>query len=130
MADLAVGIRAMDTEHVKLLGLIDALIEQARSAGPADRLIPAVEDLLKSLRAHFATETALMERHGYDGRPAHESAHHAFLAALEGLHANLSAAYTVPIDRKIELLIGDWLQLHIEGYDAVLARFLKEKGES
>ncbi|HEY3451393.1 MAG TPA: hemerythrin family protein [Myxococcales bacterium] len=128
MAELALGIKAMDADHVLLLGQIDALVEQARSPGPSDRLVPAVETLLGSLRQHFASESALMHQHAFEGREAHESAHHAFLAALEGLRANLSSSYRVPIDKKVELLIGDWLQLHIEGYDAILARFLKAAG--
>lgn len=129
MAGLAVGIKAIDEEHVLLLGQVDAIVEQARAPGPADRLLPAVDELVASLQAHFGTERALMHRYAYPAREAHESAHQAFLAAVEGLRANLTSAYKVPVDRKVELLIGDWLQSHIEGHDRDLARFLKERGE-
>jgi hemerythrin len=127
--DLDVGVEVIDRQHAELLALIGALVQEARAPGPGARLAPAVEALLGKVRAHFATEGELMRRHGFDGLGVHENAHTAFLVTLESLHRSLESARTAPIGKKIEVLVGEWLELHIEGYDKVLGRFLREAGE-
>ncbi|MBI5545963.1 MAG: hemerythrin family protein [Deltaproteobacteria bacterium] len=130
MADLTVGIEAIDAQHTKLLTLVAEIAVQGRTPGPGARHEERLGALASKVQEHFTTEGSLMRKHLFTGVEPHEEAHRSFLATFAGLRQDLLAAReSAPMTERFEALVGGWLELHIDGYDKVLARFLREKGE-
>ncbi|RMG85450.1 MAG: hypothetical protein D6708_15740 [Candidatus Dadabacteria bacterium] len=78
---------------------------------------------------HFATEEALMQRHGYPGYAEHRAIHEAFKKDFGALAAEYDRnpeklSVTIQVQRRVM----DWLRGHILGTDQEMGAFLRGKG--
>jgi diguanylate cyclase (GGDEF)-like protein/hemerythrin-like metal-binding protein/PAS domain S-box-containing protein len=116
------GIEMVDTQHKRLVSLINALGELYARSGSETLLIRVFEALGAYTVYHFREEEGLMARHGIDAE--HETAHKA-------IHENfgtqvlvaLEKARQAPMQVAGELLpfLTKWLIFHILGTDQRMA---------
>ena len=92
----------LDAEHK---GLFEGIFKCNAARGDAD----ALASLAAAVKAHFATEEAMMSKAKYDELPAHKELHDAFVAKLSGLSAPLA-------DDTIKFAMS-WLVDHIMDTD-------------
>lgn len=123
-AEISIGHGTLDAQHEAMLGRIAELgrrIEAEDAAGAASSLAALWDETV----AHFATEDALMEEHGYPERSAHRGAHHLFLQDLKELIQEVSDHGVSPEAAAWALQrLPDWVKFHIETNDAPLAHFV------
>ena len=126
--DLSTGIRAIDLQHEELLANVSALREAARTGNPG--LAEGVLIYLERCAAeHFATEERVMWGAGYPALDAHWSLHLSFATEL----ARRKAEYSASRSRAFLLVdlarwMGQWLEEHLLGADAEMARFVQASG--
>jgi hemerythrin len=118
--DLATGISEIDRQHEELLANITMLRSAARTgqAGMAEMVLTFLE--------RFAAEERAMWQAGYPDLDAHWSLHLAFATELARRKAEYRESAS-PADLLLELglWMDRWLEDHLMGADAVMARFLR-----
>ncbi len=110
--EYSVHIPEIDTQHRKLVDLINQL-QEAMSDGRGRTVIEKVlEGLEAYTKSHFTSEEQLLARHGYPAISAHRSLHQSFVAKLHKFRMDVhsgSISVTVPVMD----FLRDWLTEHI-----------------
>lgn len=128
-AKMATGIAKVDAQHKELIRQVNELMD-AMKAGKGRQIIGDVLAFLgKYALEHFATEEALMQRHGYPGYAEHKAIHEAFKKDFGQLAAEYDRnpeklSVTIQVQRRVL----DWLRDHILNTDQKMGAFLREKG--
>ncbi len=123
--DLATGIPDIDLQHEQLIANVSSLRSAAHDGDV--RLAEGVLQYLEQYAAeHFAAEERAMWQAGYPDLDAHWSLHLAFATEL----ARRRAEYRASADRASLLAdlgrwMDAWLEEHVLGADAEMARFLR-----
>ena len=123
--DLATGISEIDRQHEELLANVTMLRSAART-GQAGMAEMALTFLERYAAEHFAAEERAMWQAGYPDLDAHWSLHLAFATELARRKAEYRESPS-PADLLLELGVwmDRWLEDHLMGADAVMARFLR-----
>jgi hemerythrin len=126
--DLATGIREIDLQHEELLANVSALREAASTGnlGLAEGVLAYLE---RYAGEHFATEERVMWGAGYPDLDAHWSLHLSFateMARRRGEYAASRSRASLLID--LGRWMEGWLEEHLLGADAEMARFLRGQG--
>ena len=123
----SVGIRAIDVQHKKLVGMINGLHKAMRDRASDTVMKRLVEELKNYTVDHFSTEERLFDRYGYPQTPAHKELHEKFVnQVLEFEAALLSGKAKVTMD--VMQFLKDWLVQHIQGEDRKYTSFLNSHG--
>lgn len=127
-AGLSTGIEVIDAQHGALISEVSELIAAARTGAPGLR--PMLEGLETDVLDHFATEERLMADHAFPVAGPHREAHAAFVSSFQALGKEIAGGTLRgrELAERLEVMVGEWLELHIEGYDQALGRFLAERG--
>ncbi len=121
------GIREVDTQHRKLVELLNELYEAMYVGQGREALGLILSGLLQYTRTHFRTEERLMQSHGFPEYPEHREIHEKMAARVMDLQTAFEQnRISNPI--QISNFLKDWLQKHILGTDMKYAEFLKRKG--
>jgi hemerythrin-like metal-binding protein len=123
--DLATGIAEIDRQHEELLANVAMLRSAAHTGQPG--VAEVVLTFLERYAAeHFAAEERAMWQAGYPDLDAHWSLHLAFATELARRKAEYRASES-PVDVLLDLglWMDHWLEDHLMGADAVMARFLR-----
>lgn len=124
---LQLGIAEIDTQHARLIELIDRL-RLATVAGSAEMAaLGVLAELVDYTQYHFATEWRYMQQHGYADSPAHQREHDAMTDRVGGFVDQFTnGTTTLPTD--LLAFLEGWLARHINGTDRLLCEYLKSKG--
>lgn len=127
--DYKVGVRVMDQQHKRLVGLLNELHEAMGAGKGSEGARRVLKGLVDYTRTHFRTEEEFMEKHSYPGFLAHKKAHEDLTEQAEDLLAQSEKGkLTVPIEAG--KFLKDWLATHILGTDKKLGKYLVAKGLS
>jgi hemerythrin-like metal-binding protein len=123
---LSTGIAKIDEQHVKLVGLVNALADAMR-AGKGKDLIGAVLGELKGYTEyHFGFEEAAFAKYGFPGAAAHAKAHADLVGRLDDLEGKYSRG-VIGISIDILDFLIEWVKGHIMKEDMEYVPFLKGK---
>jgi len=127
--DLSVGIRSIDDDHKKLLGLINNL--QTAIYYPTGEAFErqALEELLDYTKYHFEREEQLMAEHDYPDFEEHREQHRAMIGKVNAYMAAYEKDREGTIDAMTEFL-KTWLVKHIAGTDQHYSAYLRARGVS
>ncbi|MGQ9655754.1 MAG: bacteriohemerythrin [Thermodesulfobacteriota bacterium] len=127
--DYAVGVRVMDQQHKRLVGLVDELHQAMRAGKGSEGARKVLKGLVDYTMTHFRTEEEFMEKHSYPGFLAHKREHDDLTVQAKDLLAQSERGkLTVPIEAG--KFLKDWLATHILGTDKKLGKYLVAKGLS
>jgi diguanylate cyclase (GGDEF)-like protein/hemerythrin-like metal-binding protein len=112
-----VGIPEIDTQHARLVELLNRLSDALRNGEAHDA---ALREVVRFTQFHFATEERLMRSHRYNGAAAHTDMHQRLLEDLRGLCLD-GAGFSVSL---IVRYLREWLLRHVDGADRDLAAAL------
>jgi hemerythrin len=126
LSNVLLEIPALDDDHQRLLGHVNALL-----AAVASREREAVQSALSELRAetegHFAREEALMREVHYPGLEQHCASHQRLLRELGRLRVALDASGKLRVPLAPMNYIRRWFAAHIAGDDRLVAAYLEKK---
>ena len=126
--DLSVGLDIIDTEHKKLLGLINNLLaaNQCQTGPEFER--QALEELMQYTEYHFKREEELMVAAGYRDYDGHKAQHDQMRGQVKlylGRYEEKGREILPEVASHLKL----WLFQHIAVTDKKLAPYLEEHSE-
>ena len=117
----------VDTQHRKLLDLLNRLFDAMKVGKGKDVLGPILKELINYTVYHFGTEERLFQQHGYPGLEKHKKEHDDLTRkALELKSAFESGNQTITIE--VLNFLRNWLNVHILQEDKKFGPFLNSKG--
>jgi len=117
--EYSVGNELLDSQHRRLIELVDAL------GGDAD-LGEVLDGLRKYGSEHFRAEEALLETTNYPDLEKHRSYHDAFRIWLDDVaEAHRSGGDLAPARGDIQSYLRVWLANHLLVYDKAFESYLK-----
>jgi hemerythrin len=122
---LSVRVEAIDSQHKRLIGLINELHDAMTKGEGRKALGPVLEGLLEYMRTHFRTEEKPMLARGYPSYADHKRKHDDLTATVVKLRNDFLGGETV-ITMEVMKLLKDWLTEHIKSTDKLLGAFLNQ----
>jgi hemerythrin len=125
--EFSVGVKEMDEQHKKLLGMINRLIEEQHTLTDPRTIADLLTEMTDYAQVHFRAEEFLMAEYGYEQIGAQEKQHQAFIDKTISFY---SASDIGPNVLSMALLdyLGTWLVGHILQEDMKYKNFFKSKG--
>ncbi len=124
---LSVGIPSIDSQHKKLVDLINDLYVKMHSGEGKAGVGNALAKLIDYTGTHFTFEEDLFAAHGYEDAAAHAAIHKELVAQVVDFQ-NQFASGEADISVELMEFLKDWLVEHIKKTDARYAPFLLSKG--
>ena len=127
--EFSVGVKEMDDQHKKLLGMINRLIEEQHTLTDPKTIADLLTEMTDYAQVHFRAEEFLMAEYGYDKKKQQEQQHQAFIDKTISFY---SASDLGPNVLSVALLdyLSTWLVGHILKEDMKYKEFFKSKGLS
>ncbi len=126
---LSVGISWVDTQHQKLINLINHLASVMESGQERQALGAVLLELKKYTESHFFAEERMMEAHSYPELGFQKIEHAAFIEKLREFSSDISRGKDFVGVRVLDFL-KVWLKEHILVEDMKYGKYFQEKGVS
>ena len=123
--ELSVGNNFIDSDHRKLIDLVNKLHDAMAQGKGKEILGKTLGDLIQYTKEHFKREEDEMKRVGYSGSVAHQREHDKLIRDVLKLQKEFSdgnAFLTVQVSK----FLKDWLVEHIMKTDKALSVALKQ----
>jgi hemerythrin len=124
---MSVGVAKLDSEHRKLIDLINQLHGHMLEGKSNEVMGKVLDSLIDYTKTHFATEAALFRAHKYPQTSEHLQEHDALTKKVLDLQAELKAGKAL-IGAPVLNFLRDWLTKHIMKQDMAYRLFFAEKG--
>jgi hemerythrin-like metal-binding protein len=125
----SVGVREMDDQHKKLLGMINRLIEEQHTLTEPVTIAELLTEMTDYAREHFRAEEYLMAEYGYENKVRQVESHEAFIAkTLEFMSASEIGPNI--LSKALLEYLKSWLVGHILNEDMKYKEFFHSKGIS
>ena len=123
----SVKIPLFDSQHKKLLEMINELNESMQSM-KGDEVISSVIDKMGGYtQHHFTSEEKYMKKYKFPKMKAHIEAHHGFIEELGNFKKKMRGSRLL-VSIEALLFLKDWLIKHIMGMDKEYSGFFLKKG--
>lgn len=125
------GHPGIDTEHRRLVKLLDRLVEATSNHASDDKLLAILIELQRYTIYHFTHEAELMEEfaiseaHGN----AHRMAHSVFVSRVNEAIREVQQGST-SVSHELLKYLGQWLLTHIMGMDRDLVEEIRQSRRS
>jgi hemerythrin-like metal-binding protein len=125
--EFSVGVKEMDEQHKKLLGMINRLVEEQHTLTDPKTIAELLTEMTDYAQVHFRAEEYLMAEYGYDQLDRQERQHQEFIDKTVSFY---SATDLGPNILSVALLdfLGTWLINHILKEDMKYKEFFRSKG--
>lgn len=125
----SVGVKEMDDQHKKLVGMINRLIEEQHVLTEPVTIAELLTEMTDYALIHFRAEEYLMAEYGYEFKDRQAQSHEAF---IEKTQAFMSASEIGPniLSKALLEYLKSWLTGHILNEDMQYKRFFAAKGVS
>lgn len=120
---LEVGHPTVDTQHRRLVDLLNALTTALGSGQARKVLANILADLVDYTKTHFRDEEALFQASDYPDKEGHLAQHREFLETVGRFQADFTAGRAV-LGTDTLAFLQDWLVNHIQGTDRGIVRHL------
>jgi hemerythrin-like metal-binding protein len=124
---LSVGVLMFDTEHKKLVSIINKL-DDAMRQGQGNALIGQVlKELINYTKTHFTHEERVMQQHKYPGLDVQVKEHKGFVDKIVSMEQDLASGKAL-MSLSVSNFVSAWIKNHIMKTDKNYTKFLNEKG--
>ena len=122
--EFSVKIKAIDTQHKKIIELMNELFESLRDGREELVIRDVLDELLKYAEYHFGLEAGLFKKYGYDKAAAHLAEHEVFVTKIACLSEALASNAEVTATETLDYL-RDWFKDHMLTIDIDYGRFFE-----
>lgn len=123
--DLAVGNAFIDSDHRKLIGLVNDLHDAMAEGKGKEVLGVTLSNLIKYTAAHFKREEDEMVRIGYSGAIAHRQEHEKLVREVLSLQQKFNDGNAM-LTVKVSEFLKDWLVEHIMKTDKAFSKAIQQ----
>ena len=124
---LEVGIEIIDSQHKRLVNLINKLDEATKEGRGAEVVAETLKGLIDYTHTHFTTEQELLKEHNYEDYKLHCREHRIFTDQIEIYRDRLDAG-SLRISDDVMGYMRGWLLTHIGSSDRAYIKTLKDAG--
>jgi len=129
--DLLVGIAQIDSEHRKLVDVIDRLMEECNQGRGITEIGHTLNFAADYAREHFRDEEHLQEKYAYPGINAHKRLHAQFVMNINALIQDFErTGPNIALTGKLTKTLVDWLINHISVEVIKVGEHIREAGGS
>jgi hemerythrin len=122
----SVHVQRLDGQHKRLFEVLNELEVAINTRSP--RVVSSlVEELLDSVRAHFAAEEEVLRQTAYPGLERHRAEHQRFTTDLLDSKRKVDGGLLV-VSSELITYLQTWLRHHILSVDKGYCPYLPEKG--
>lgn len=125
--EYSVGLDSIDTQHKKLLNLINQLQTAVDYSTGEEFEREALDELVDYTKTHFSYEEGLMKDNGYPDYGAHKAQHEKMVKRVEEVLSEYEKDQHTAMANSAAFL-KEWLITHINGTDKLYSEFLIGKG--
>lgn len=126
-ADYSVGVDLMDSQHRRIIDLVNRLIDGHGTENDAEVVAETISKMLQYTREHFASEETLLLQYEYPACDDHRNLHRKFLK--DAIQFNTAVMLKVDgTSTKLLEYLRDWWIDHILIEDMKYRRFFEGKG--
>jgi len=126
-SSLSVNVAEIDSQHQRLIHLINDLDAAMRVGKGKDILGKIISQLANYTVAHFSTEETYFDKFGYPEAPTHKAEHKKFVEEVSKFKKDFDDG-RVGLSTTIMNFLTDWLKSHIMGKDKKYGPFFNGKG--
>ncbi len=113
---LSVNVASIDTQHQKLIHLINELNDAMRTGKDRDCSARILSELTRLALEHFAMEEQYFAQFGYEDAEAHRQQHRKFAQDVSAFQAQFDMGQA-GLSFKLMSFLSDWLSAHIMATD-------------
>ena len=124
---LEVGIGIIDSQHKRLVDLINKLDEATKEGRAVETVGETLKGLIDYTHTHFTTEQELLKEHNYEDYKLHCREHRIFTDQIEIYRDRLDAG-SLRISDDVMGYMRGWLLTHIGSSDRAYIKTLKDAG--
>jgi len=121
-----VGINRIDTQHKKLIDILNELYESFVDQTSGQKLEIILKELKDYTVYHFGTEEEFLLKHNYPFLEDHIKEHKGFVERIEEFSLELNTGKT-KLTFQLMNFLKNWLLSHICGSDQSYAGLLRDK---
>jgi hemerythrin-like metal-binding protein len=122
----SVGVGQMDSEHQRLIDIINNLYSAMRSGRSKDAIGSILGELIDYTKTHFAHEERLMKESGYEGFDEQKRAHEALIKQV--MDTQQKYLEGTALGQEVMSFLKNWLINHIQGLDKRYGPVMNKKG--
>ncbi len=127
--NLSVGVAEFDSQHKKLIDLINSLHDAMKTGKGKDVMGSVLDELVKYTQTHFTAEEKLMIKYNYSDLNTQKTEHANFVKKASDLRNDFSSG-KVSISLEVMKFLQDWLSNHILKTDKNYGAFFNKNGVS
>ena len=121
------GIRSMDTQHKKLIELINELYKELRKEESYESVEDILVEMTKYAEKHLQVEEGILKANDYPDFANHIAIHQSYRDQLTTLMAESKKDHKTAVNNTYAFL-RQWWMGHIVAEDKKYGEFLKSKG--
>ena len=122
----SVGVSQMDSEHQRLIDIINNLYVAMRAGRSKDAIGNILDELVDYTKTHFAHEERLMQETGYNGYDEQKRLHEALVAQVLEIQGKFRSG--TALGQEVMTFLKSWLVNHIQGIDKRYGPVMNKKG--
>lgn len=122
----SVGVTQMDSEHQRLIDIINNLYAAMRAGRSKDAIGSILDELIDYTKTHFAHEEKLMREVGYDGFDEQKRLHEALVS--QAMEIQQKFRNGTALGQEVMTFLKGWLINHIQGTDKKYGPVMNKKG--
>lgn len=114
---MAVGVNLLDTDHQKLVAMLNELYDAVMKGQGKDALGKILDGLVDYTKVHFAHEEKFFSQTNYSDAAAHKKEHEALTKQVLEVQAKYKSGATGTLSLEVMNFLKNWLINHIQGCD-------------
>jgi hemerythrin-like metal-binding protein len=128
--EFELGIKEIDEQHKKMLGIINKLYDIFESQKQEDQKVidTIIHEMADYATYHFATEEKYLQLFGYEKIEEHVAIHNQYRTKIEDWHKRYDEGRDKLVFFEITNFLHDWWTWHINNTDRDYVSFLKANG--
>ena len=122
---LLIGIPKIDTEHKKLIGAIDELMDACTKGQGREKIDKTLSFVVSYTKEHFSDEEKIHAEYSYPGKASHKQLHAMFLSNMSLLEKEFKqTGPSIVLVGKLNKSLVDWLISHISVEDKKFGEYV------
>jgi len=125
---LSVGVKALDEDHKKLVGMVNQLHEGLVAGHGREVLAKILDGLVSYTKVHFAREEKYFLESGYPGAALHKKEHDHLTQQVLDVQKKYKEGTSSTLSLDVMHFLKDWLVNHIQKDDQKYMHHLNTHG--
>lgn len=123
----SVGVKAIDEQHKKLVGMLNKLIENEGIEVDSEILSEVLSEMTEYVGYHFKSEEEYMLEYDYPGYQQQKDQHRGFMKKVVDFCMDTSK-HKNGVPKDVLLFLKNWVENHILVADMKYKDFFNERG--